>query len=166
MITIGIFIYLSFRKHISGLLRKKFYPHKTKENKKFINIAVLTSFGLIILGYTILTLLLFFLTFSDINENLTINTYMLYWFYIYFSLILLGVGCSFIFGNYCMNLIFYSISYEISPHLVINEYYIKCSNKQIDNNESHSIKSHSTKKSKAIKPGSKIPKEMKEIKRK
>lgn len=164
IIIIGILVYLSFIKNISNLLRKKFYPFKTRDKKKFIDIVAIVSFGLTILGYCVIIILFFTLTFAQIDEKLSIYTYKKYWFFIYFSLIILSIGYSFTYGNYCFNLVFYPTSYEISPYLLKNEFYTKCSDRAIENNGPNNFsRYHSAKVVNSILPKIKRPKELIDI---
>ena len=140
LIIIVLLIIDSFKKHIKNLIRKKFFPKNSKngkneKNEKFSIIVVIASFIINLIGYVSLIFLLFFFTFNDINEDLEIEKYYYYWKFLYASITLILAGYSFIFGHFCYNLIYYPISYEITPHNIKNNFYTKCSGKLIESQD-------------------------------
>ena len=136
LFIILILMYWSFNQHILKLLRKKYFPKKSIEKKNIIIAILFASFLINIIGYILIIVLLFSFTFDDINENLKINSYFYYWFILDLSLSFIFIGYSFIFGHYFYNLIYYPISYEITPHYLKNDFYTKCPGKIIETEES------------------------------
>ena len=124
-----ILIFISFKGYIIKLIRKKYYPWKVKDKNIIIIIVIFASFIINLIGYILLIVLLFILAFDRIDENLKIERYQSYWIIIYLTITFILFGYSFIFGHYCFNLIYYPISYEITPHNLKNEFYTKCSGK-------------------------------------
>ena len=142
IVYISIIILLiieSFYLHIIKLIRKKYFPKKIEKSYIIIIISIL-SFLINLVGYIIIIILLFSFSFDEINERLQIDVYHHYWQMIYISLTLIFFGYSFTFGHYSYNLIYYPISYEITPHDLKNEFYTKCSGKLIENDENSKIR--------------------------
>ena len=126
ILMIIVLVILSFKQYVINLLHKKYYPSLTKEKNNITIVLCLTSFTFCLLGYSLLTYLIFSLTFTEIKSELYMDYYIRNWVIIYLILFLLANGYSFIFGNYIYNLIFYPVSYEKSPHIIKNEFYVKC----------------------------------------
>jgi hypothetical protein len=142
IVYISIIILLiieSFYLHIIKLIRKKYFPKKIEKSYSIIIISII-SFLINLVGYIIIIFLLFSFSFDEINERLKIDVYHHYWLMIYISLTLIFFGYSFAFGHYSYNLIYYPISYEITPHDLKNEFYTKCSGKLIENDENSKIR--------------------------
>ena len=130
LLIILILMITSFKEHIIKLIRKKYYPKKG--NKKISIIIVISSFIINFIGYILIIILLFFFSFDKIDETMKIEKYQYYWIFIYLSIALILIGYSFLFGHYCYNLIYYPVSYEITPHALKNDFYTKCSGKLIE----------------------------------
>ena len=142
IVYISIIILLiiqSFYLHIIKLIRKKYFPKKIEKSYIIIIISIF-SFLINLVGYIIIIILLFSFSFDEINERLKIDVYHHYWLMIYISFTLIFFGYSFAFGHYSYNLIYYPISYEITPHDLKNEFYTKCSGKLIENDENSKIR--------------------------
>ena len=131
-----ILMFWSFNQHILKLIKKKYFPKKSRGKKNIIIAILFSSFLINIIGYILIIVLIFSFTFENFNENLKISTYLYYWLIIDLSLLFIFLGYSFIFGHYYYNLIYYPISYEITPHYLKNEFYTKCSGKIIETEES------------------------------
>ena len=132
LLIIFILIFGSFKEYILNLIRNKYYSRKVKnKNKIIIIIIIFGSFIINFTGYILLIVLLFMLAFDKIDEKLKIERYQSYWIMIYLTLSFILFGYSFIFGHYCFNLVYYPISYEITPHILKNEFYTKQSGKLI-----------------------------------
>lgn len=130
LLIILILIIISFEEYIIKLIRKKYYPKKG--NKKITIIIIISSFMINFIGYILIIILLLFFSFDKIDEKMKIEEYQYYWIFIYLSITLILIGYSFLFGHYCYNLIYYPISYEITPHALKNNFYTKCSGKIIE----------------------------------
>ena len=127
-LIILIMVYFSWKIFIKNLLNKKYYSYKTKSQIKSIFILVISAFSINVLGYLVLLLLLFMIYFYEINENMSIYRYNLYWILIYISISLILTGYAFPFGNLCFNLIYYPTAYEIYEHQLKNNFYKRSSN--------------------------------------
>lgn len=136
LLIILILMFWSFNQHILKLIRKKYFPKKSQGKKNIIIAILFSSFLINIIGYILIIVLIFSFTFENFNENLKISTYLYYWLIIDLSLLFIFLGYSFVFGHYYYNLIYYPISYEITPHYLKNEFYTKCSGKIIETEES------------------------------
>ena len=127
-LIILLMLYLSGKIFIINLLKKKYYPYRTKKKIKSIFILVILAFSINVLGYLVFLTLLLMLYFSEINENMSIYRYNLYWILAYISVTLILTGYALPFGNLCLNLIYYPTAYEIYEHELKNDCYKKCSN--------------------------------------
>lgn len=163
LIIASILLYLSYKNNIKNLFKGKFYPYKNKEKSKIIYFFVILSFSLIMSGYILFTLLIIFLTFIKIDQKFSIAKYHCFWIIFYISIICLLFGYSFSYGHHCYNLIFYSVEYEISPHLLKNEFYKKFSDKNIDSNAHNCKKNYSNRSSNILLHDSSRIKELEEI---
>ena len=138
---IFLLIFESFKEYIIKFNRKNYFTQKENDKNYNVVIAIIIgSFIINIIGYIFAIILLFIFVFDNINENLKIERYHLYWVFIYLIISFILFGYSFIFGHYCFNLIFYPISYEILPHPIKNEFYTKCSEKLIESADNSKYK--------------------------
>ena len=127
-----LLIFESFKKYILNLIRKKYYSKKNKNKNLIIIIIIISSFLINLIGYILSIYLFFIFAFDKIDDKLKIQRYHFYWMIIYLAISFILLGYSFLFGHFCFNLIYYPISYEISPHSFKNEFYTKCSGKLIE----------------------------------
>lgn len=127
-----LLIFESFKKYILNLIRKKYYSKKNKNKNLIIIIIIISSFLINLTGYILSIYLFFIFAFDKIDDKLKIQRYHFYWMIIYLAISFILLGYSFLFGHFCFNLIYYPISYEISPHSFKNEFYTKCSGKLIE----------------------------------
>ena len=128
-----LLIFASFKEYIIKFNRRNYFTKKGNDkNYMIVIVIIIGSFVINIIGYILSIVLLFIFVFDNINENLKIQRYHLYWIFIYLIISFILFGYSFIFGHYCFNLIFYPISYEILPHAIKNEFYTKCSEKLVE----------------------------------
>ena len=119
-----ILIILNFKRSIIDLKRKKFYSYHTKKKNDFVFYFVVSSFILNALGYFLFLFLLYLMYFKEIKSDFSINTYKNYWGMIYTSFILILIGYSFTFGDYCFKLVYYPTAYETYDHDLKNKFYI------------------------------------------
>ena len=111
---------------IIKLINKKYYSYKTKKKIKSIFISVMVAFAINVLGYILLIILLSMLYFCEIDENLSIYRYYLYWALFYISITFILIGYAFPFGNLCLNLIYHPTEFEVYEHDLKNKFYKKC----------------------------------------
>lgn len=133
LLIILVLILKSFMSYLK-LIKKKYISQK-KDNNKLMTIIAIIFFLINFSGYALLISDLVFISFDQIDQNLGIERYYKYWNLFYMGLALILFGYTFSFGHYFFNLIFYPVSYEISPHDKRNSFYIKSSGTIIETKE-------------------------------